>query len=49
MGYNKINRRYGLQLLPGMTELFILLFADGILLLSDTTVWLQKQLYFLAR
>lgn len=32
-----------------MTELFILFFADDIFLLSDTTVGLQNQLYFLAR
>ena len=30
------NGRHGIQLLPDMIELFILLFADDIILLSDT-------------
>ena len=36
------NGRHGIQLLPDMLELFILLFADDIVLLSDTIVGLQK-------
>ena len=43
------NGRHGIQLLPDMIELFILLFADDIALLSDTVVGLQKQLVVLAR
>ena len=42
------NGRNGTQLLPDMTELFILLFADDIVLLSDTIVGLQNQLDVLA-
>ena len=38
------NGRHGIQLLPDMIELFILLFADDIVLLSDTIVGLQNQL-----
>ena len=43
------NGRHGIQLLPDMLELFILLFADDIVLLSDTIVGLQNQLDVLAR
>ena len=43
------NRRHGIQLLPDMLELFILLFADDIVLLLDTIVGLQNQLDVLAR
>ena len=43
------NGRHGIQLLPDILELFILLFADDIVLLSDTTVGLQNQLDVLAR
>ena len=38
------NGKHGIQLLPDMIELFILLFADDIVLLSDTIVGLQNQL-----
>ena len=37
------NGRHGIQLLPDMIKLFILLFADDIVLLSDTIVGLQNQ------
>ena len=43
------NGRHGIQLLLDMLELFILLFADDIVLLSDTIVGLQNQLDVLAR
>ena len=43
------NGKHGIQLLPDMIELFILLFADDIVLLSDTIVGLQNQLAVLAR
>ena len=43
------NGRHGIQLLPDMLELFILLFADDIVLLLDTIVGLQNQLDVLAR
>ena len=43
------NGRHGIQLLPDMLEVFILLFADDIVLLSDTIVGLQNQLDVLAR
>ena len=35
---------HGIQLLPNMTELFILLFADDVALLSNTPTGLQSQL-----
>ena len=34
----------GIQLFPDITELFLLMFADDLALLSDTVVGLQKQL-----
>ena len=43
------NGRHGIQLLPDMLELFILLSEDDIVLLSDTIVGLQNQLDVLAR
>ena len=43
------NGRHGIHLLPDMTELFILLFAGDIVLLSDTIVGLHNQLDVLAR
>ena len=43
------NGRYGIQLLPDMIEFFILLFADDIVLLSDTVIGLQNQLDVLVR
>lgn len=36
--------RHGIQLLPDLVELFILLFADDIVLLSDTARGLQNQI-----
>lgn len=38
---------HGIQLLPGLVELFILLFADDIALLSDTALGLQRQINIL--
>jgi hypothetical protein len=35
---------HGVQFLPGLIELFILLFADDIALLSDTALGLQNQI-----
>ena len=35
---------HGIQLLPGLVEIFILLFADDIVLLSDTARGLQNQI-----
>ena len=43
------NERHGIQLLADMIELFILLFADDIVLLSDTIVGFKNQLDVLAR
>jgi len=40
----KENGLHGIQLLPGLIELFMLLFADDIALLSDTVKGLQNQL-----
>ena len=37
-----------IQLLPDLVELFILLFADDIALLSDTVIGLQRQFYLLS-
>ena len=36
--------KHGIQLLPGMVELFILLFADDIALISQSQIGLQNQL-----
>jgi len=41
--------RHGIQLMPGLLELFLLMFADDIALLSDTAQGLQNQLNCLAR
>ena len=38
---------HGIQFLPGLIELFILLFADDIALLSDTAIGLQNQINIL--
>ena len=38
------NGRHGIQLVPGVIELFILLFADDVTLLSTTSTGLQNQL-----
>jgi hypothetical protein len=38
---------HGIQLLPGLVELFILLFADDIVLLSQTAMGLQNQIHIL--
>ena len=35
---------HGIQLLPGLVEIFLLLFADDIVLISDTPRGLQNQL-----
>ena len=35
---------HGIQLLPGLVEIFLLLFADDIVLISDTPKGLQNQL-----
>ena len=35
---------HGIQMLPGWAELFLLLFADDIVLLSDTARGLQNQI-----
>ena len=36
--------RHGIQLLSGLTELFVLLFADDVALLATTSCGLQNQL-----
>ena len=36
--------KHGIQLIPGTTEIFLLLFADDVILLSNTIVGLQNQL-----
>jgi hypothetical protein len=41
--------RHGIQMLPGMLELFLLLFADDIALMASTPMGLQKQLTNLLR
>lgn len=43
------NGKHGVQLFPDLLELFILLFADDIILLSDTVTGLQNQLNVLAQ
>jgi hypothetical protein len=45
-----VDRRgmHGIQFLPGLLELFILLFADDIVLLSQTAIGLQNQIHILA-
>ena len=40
----RANGKHGVQLLPGTQELFCLLFADDIVLLSTTPIGLQRQL-----
>ena len=44
-----INGKHGVQLHPDIIELFIMLFADDVDLLSYTPVGLQHQLNLLAR
>ena len=39
--------KHGIQLIPGAAELFLLLFADDVILLSNTVVGLQNQLNLL--
>ena len=39
--------KHGIQLLPGAIELFLLLFADDIILLSESVIGLQNQLNML--
>ena len=41
------NGRNGIQRLPDMTELFILLFADDTVLLSHIVVCIQNQMFLL--
>ena len=41
--------KHGIQLIPGTTEIFLLLFADDVILLSNTIVGLQNQLDSLKR
>ena len=41
--------RHGIQLIRGATEIFLLLFADDVILLSNTIVGLQNQLDNLKR
>lgn len=41
--------QHGIQLQPGMLELFLLLFADDLALLSSTAIGLQNQLNQLSR
>ena len=43
------NGRHGIQLIPGAIEIFMMLFADDIILLSCTAVGLQNQLNVLKR
>jgi len=38
------NGRHGIQLIPGAVEVFLLLFADDVILMSNTIVGLQNQL-----
>ena len=39
--------RHGIQLIPDLTDIFILLFADGVILMSDSVCGLQNQLNIL--
>ena len=41
--------KHGIQLIPGTIEMFLLLFADDVILLSNTIVGLQNQLDSLKR
>ena len=41
--------KHGIQMIPGAIELFLLLFADDVILLSDTVMGLQNQLNILKR
>ena len=41
--------KHGIQLIPGAIEIFLLLFADDVILLSNTIVGLQNQLDSLKR
>ena len=43
------NGKHGVQLIPGAIEIFLLLFADDVILLSDTVAGLQNQLNMLKR
>lgn len=47
--YTKLrdNNTRGVQLLPNMIEIFLLMFADDIAMISDTIVGLQRQLNIL--
>jgi len=41
------NGKHGVQLKPDVTQLFMLMFADDVALISDTAIGLQNQLYTL--
>ena len=41
--------QHGIQLQPGMLELFLLLFGDSLALLANTVIVLQNQLKNLSR
>jgi len=41
--------KHGVQLMPDLTEVFMLLFADDMVLVSDTVLGLQNQLNILSR
>ena len=41
--------KHGIQLIPGAIEIFLLLFADDVILLSNTIEGLQNQLDSLKR
>ena len=47
--YINVNGKHGIQLMPGLLELFLLLFADDIVLLSLTANGLQKQIDLLCK
>ena len=43
------NGRHGIQLLPGLEQIFLLLFADDVVLVSSTSAGLQNQISNLQR
>ena len=42
--FSRKNGKHGIQLIPGQDEIFLLLFADDIVLLSSTPTGLQNQI-----
>ena len=40
----RMKEKHGIQLIPGQDEIFLLLFADDILLISSTPTGLQNQI-----